>query len=350
MQFCVNVHRRLNLSAHVAASNFCETQVARCAVSSLATLSKMRLPSLDVLRGLTIAAMVVFHYSLLYFSAATNDYIRVVFSLGSYVGPMFFYLSGAGAWFFLQRNPPIQLFKRGIFLFVLTLLIGIFVKGRWYVDWSLIQDVGFAFIVIAVIARITRHRFAAALWLYLVCYAVYCPFAIPVTGEFPFFPWSLYFLIGYGFAQVCPTRRTEPLNWRATLPALLLCAMMFGAGQFSDAVTQLSGYPFFADAFARSGWLMALYFVFVYVVGNWDFAGPLGSAFVLIGRVSLTAYYIQQILLRVLQRIHFQVVVISPEISHFILMSLVLTLIYAITQIWQRFNFIGSLEWWMRRL
>lgn len=319
-------------------------------MSSITTLSKTRLPSLDVLRGLTIAAMVVFHYSLLYFFQPTSGYALVVRFFGGFIAPMFFFLSGIGVWFFLQRNSPGQLFKRGVFLCALTLAIGVFYKGRWYVDWSLIQDVGFAFIIIAVIARITRHRFAAALWLYLVCYAVYRPFAIPMTGEFPFFPWSLYFLIGYGFSQVCPTRRTESLNWRAAFPSLLLCAMLFGAGQFSDAVTRLTGYPFFADAFARSGWLMVLYFVFVYVFGNWDFAEPLGSALVLIGRVSLTAYYIQQILLRVLQRIHFQVVVISPEISHFILMSLVLTLIYVITQIWQRFNFTGSLEWWMRRL
>lgn len=316
----------------------------------MSTASSGRLPALDVLRGLTIVAMIVFHFCLVYYPAPSNLLTATIHFIGSLVGRFFLFMAGAGTWFFLQRYPPIKLLWRGVFLFVLTYLIGVFIKGRYYPDWSLIQDIGFCFIVIALIATVSSHRFWPALMIYLFFFWLFVQFNFESGGIFPIFPLAIYFIAGYGIAAMCPVRRSGSLMAQQVLPVLSLSLGLVAVGLIARTWTIETRFDWTAVRLARIGGFMILYSVFVYGFGPWDFSGFFGRASILFGRISLSSYYYQQLLVVYLLATGFQVMVVSRPISYILLTSAVLASLYAILRVWQTFRFVGSLEWWMRRL
>ncbi len=307
--------------------------------------SSSRIPALDVLRGLNIAAMIVFHSNLIYFPQPIDPLTGAIDVMGGYVAPLFFFLAGSGACFFLRRHAPIQLFKRGIFLFLLATAVSIFPKGNYFIEWTVIQDIGFAFILLAVIGLITPHRFALGAGLYGLFLAATLGFNFQVTGFFPFFPMVLYFLLGYGFACVCPTREST----RSPLRPIAFAGFTIFATLGVSVSLMPTPWAGLADILFRSGIFMALYVGFVYGLGRWQFSNWLGQFLIQIGTLTLTAYYVQQTILRLLQYIHFQVIVINVWFSYLLLMLAMFGLVYLVLVLWRRINYWGSLEWWMRK-
>lgn len=316
-------------------------------MASSPLFSAQRVPGLDLMRGVNIVSMVIFHFSLLYYATPVNLYARVVFDLGALVGPLFLYLAGAGVWFFLQRYAPSRLFKRGVFLVLFTLLIGVVIKQRFYFEWTLIQDIGVAYLVMAIMARLTRKRFVALLIFYLGVLGVTWWTNAWLAGEFPFVIFAPYFMAGYGFCALCPTTRASS---RVVLAWLGLACGLLVAGWLAGWLVRDFVAHFLVEVIGRIGVLMIVHFIAVYGLRCQRFDGWLGGTLVMLGHISLTSYYIQQVTLRVLQRIDFHPVILSPEFSHILLTSLMLVLMWTILKIWQRFNYVFSLEWMMRRL
>lgn len=312
--------------------------------------SYLRLSSLDALRGLSVVAMIVYHYTALYFPSPVDDITWMIHWIGNHVAALFFYLSGAGVWFFLQKYSPILLLKRGIFLFILASLVSVLLKWNWRLEWTLIQDVGFAFLLIALIALVTHRRFLAGIILYVVFGILTFLFEWNMTGFFPFFPGCIYFLIGYGFAAVC-IRRDESRVF--SKPMLIPLSLIVLTGLVAtrldvDALGERSVW--YVDALGKINNFMMLYFLFVWLGRDWQFKGMLGNILLLIGRTTLTSYYIQQIILRFLQTINFQYTVINLHTSAFLLVSSLLILVAVILLVWKRLNLVMSLEWIMRKL
>jgi uncharacterized membrane protein len=309
-----------------------------------------RLASLDALRGLNIAAMVLVHYVGIYYSQPSTPFSAIVYLIWGYVAPLFLYLAGAGTWFFFRTNPPSKLMKRGIFLSALTLAISIFPKGHLYIEWTLIQDVGFAFIVMAVIAFISPHRLLGTTLVCLLCSVFFSWFGLTVEGVFPIFPIGLYFLIGYGYACLCNPRPAENVITCQAIVAALTAAIVCGLGVLSNPWTQGTPLALYSDLATTGGVFMLLYFFFVYVLGSWEFKGALGEFILLMGRFSLTSYYIQQVLLRLSQRFDVKLLILGPFLSSVGMTTLIFVVIYGILKVWSKFDFVFSLEWGMRRL
>lgn len=301
------------------------------------------------MRGANIVAMVVFHFFLPYRPTPMTDYANVVFAIGAFVAPAFLYLAGASVWFFLQWYPPTRLFKRGVFLLGLTVLISILIKARFYLEWTMIQDIGVAYIGMALLAFVTRYRFSAALVVYLI--GAFAAWATNVlfVGEFPFLLYAPYFLMGYAYCAICPTNPVAA-SMRAVFLSVAMAVGLMGVGALAGNFARDGAAIFFADVLWRIGALTSFHFIAVYVLKNQRFDGRVGGALVLMGRISLTCYYIQQVTLRILQRIDFHPIVVTPEISHLMWIVLMLGLIWTILQIWKRFDYAFSLEWMMRRL
>lgn len=318
-------------------------------MSHTVLFSTQRLPGLDAMRGINIVGMVIFHFSLLYFVTPTSEYTRTVFRIGAMVAPMFLYLAGAGVWFMVQRYALGRLFKRGLFLIVLTLLISVLVKQRLYFEWTMIQDIGVAYVVMAIIARITRHRWLVLLVVYLASFFTMWANGSYIFGEFPPLLFAPYFIAGYGFCAICPTPGQERTRWSILLPiglAMGLTVIGLIASTWATGVLE----QFWVGVIERTGVLMALHFGAVYILRARAFEGRIGGTLVTLGQISLTCYYLQQVTLRVMQRFNFHPIIISPEVSHILVTSVMLVAIWTILKIWQRWNYALSLEWFMRRL
>ena len=318
-------------------------------MSNRQLFSTQRVPGLDLMRGVTIIAMVVFHFSLLYYTAPTSNYARVVFGIGAFVGPLFLYLAGAGVWYFTQRYSAGRLFKRGLFLVALTFLISVFIKRQLYLDWTLIQDVGLAYLVMALIMRVTRYRFLTMLALYLTSVVPVGMLDALFVGVFPFLLFAPYFIAGYGFCAICPTMRQAWFG-RAVIVPLGLALIFLMVGIWLGSWVQGAVAHFFAGVMWRIGVLMIFHFSAVYVLRDRRFDGRIGGTLVMLGHISLTSYYLQQVTLRVLQQLDFHPIIVNLEISHIFLTVVILVVMWLILKIWQRFNYAFSLEWLMRRL
>ncbi len=264
-----------------------------------------RFPGLDALRGLTIAAMIVFHFCLVYYPEPTSLPTTAIHFIGSLVGRLFLFLAGAGAWFFLKKYSPVKLLKRGLFLFILTFLIAVFLKGRYYADWSLIQDIGFCFIVIALLAQVSPHPFGLALVIYLFFFGLFVWFNFKVEGIFPIFPLAIYFLVGYGAAWLCPVRHAGPIMTKQAIFALTISLAMLVLGMLARLWALGTRFDWCAISLARNGGFMGLYLLFIHGWGHWNFEGFSGRFLILLGRVSLSTYYVQQALVVFLLTIGF---------------------------------------------
>ncbi len=264
------------------------------------------------------------------------------------MGPFFLFVSGAGLAFFFQKHLSTTLLKRGLFLFALATLISILFKGHFEIEWTLIQDIGFSFILVACIGLLTPRRLLAAMLLYLLAACIVTGFDIRIDGVFPIFPLITYFLVGFAYAQACLTNTGS----ETSRPILVLLAPVAALGIVGLASVSVRGtrLDWVTDLAFKTGVYMALYYIFTWILRHWTWQGWLGDYFLLLGRVSLTAYYIQQIVLRGLLQVHFQLIVFDPLISYVLLIALVSAVLWAVLRMWQAWDFAFALEWWMRRL
>lgn len=318
-------------------------------MSSHQPFSPTRIVGLDLLRGITIVAMVVFHFVLLYYPRPTTTYATLMFSIGAFVPPLFIYLAGAGVWFFLQRYPPTVLLKRGAFLLGLTLLISFFIKGRFYFEWTMIQDIAVAYVLCAMLALVTRYRFIAGVGLYLASIVLAWVGGVLLVGEFPFLLYAPYFLAGYAFSALCPTSRADARQ-REVMGCIALIAVLGGASWLTGNFMREWLGLFAVDALWRTGAIMLFHLTTVYFFAERRFDGRIGGALVLMGRIPLTCYYIQQVLLRLAQRFDFRPSIISPEASHVLWVVAILGLIWVTLRGWRKFDYAFSLEWLLRRV
>jgi uncharacterized membrane protein len=312
--------------------------------------SKDRIVSFDVLRGLNIAAMVLVHYVPIYYPQPSTPFSVVIYAIWGYIGPLFIYLAGASTWLFLRAKPPTTLLKRGIFLFLLTLAIGIFPKGHVYIEWTLIQDIAFAFVIMAVIALISRHRLLIGTIIIMLCSFMFSCFSLNVDGVFPIFPIGIFFWVGYAYADLCQTSAAGAISTPRTIVAAVTAVALFGLGMVSETWVRGTPLALYSYLSTWGGELMMVYFLFVRVLGSRRFDGALGEFVLLMGRFSLTAYYVQQILLRLLQKIELELFIVNSFVSSIIMTMVIFVAVYIILQVWKRFNFTFSLEWMIRRL
>ncbi|MBI5034921.1 MAG: acyltransferase family protein [Chloroflexi bacterium] len=314
------------------------------------TVQRARLASLDVLRGSNIAAMIVFHYLLLYYPEPVDAITGAIHWVGGQLAELFFYLAGAGVWFFLRRGAPSTLLKRGIFLFLVATLVGLFRKGYWFIEWTVIQDIGFAFVLMALLAHFTTRRFSVGLGLYILFGVLARWFNYGGVGFFPFFPNVIYFLIGYGYAALCPIRRNETSSIKSVALAVIVPMALIALGLAASGWRLFPGMDWYSEALLSIGMFALIYFWFLWVWGSLEFKNPFGEYLIQIGRLSLTIYYVQQSLLRFLQAISFHVVLVHPFLSYLVLMVSVLIGVFILLKLWRPFNYAWSLEWIMRKI
>lgn len=310
-------------------------------------VARTRILGLDALRGANIAAMVVVHYIIVYYPQPSTPFADALYRLSAYVGPLFLFVSGAGIAFFFQKHSASTLLRRGLFLFALATLVSIVFKGRFELEWTLIQDMGFAFILLAGIGLLTRRRLFAAVLLYLLAASIIIGLDIRIDGVFPIFPFITYFLVGFAYAQVCPTGNCETSRPMLVLAAPLVAFCVMGLASVLARGTRLD---WLADLSFKAGVYMMLYYAFIWLLRHWAWQDPLGEYFLLLGRVSLTAYYFQQFVLRGLLKVQFQTVIFDPLLSYVLLTALVSAALWAVLRLWQVWDFAFTLEWWIRRL
>lgn len=309
-----------------------------------------RLAGLDVVRGINIVAMIVYHFILPYYPEPTTPFASAIHFIGSLVAPLFFFLSGSGVRFFFDKYKPLTLFKRGVFLFLVALLVSILLKRHFYVDWNLIEDIGVAFMVMAILSWLGRYKFLAAVLIYAVLLGLFIFLDFNIEGVFPIYPMAIYFLFGYGFSQLCPTGslKTNMKPGGILCIAVIIITVLLGIAGL--ALLPNTRWNWYSSALLKSAGFMILYFVYVFLLNELKFDGKINEFLIRLGRLSLTLYYLQQGLLVVLLKLDFRVIIFHPIVSYLLLTFVVFVGVYLLLRFWSRFKYIGSLEWCMRKL
>lgn len=312
--------------------------------------TSVRLLGLDILRGINIVAMVIYHFILPYFPQPSTSYAQAIHFMGSLVAPLFFFLSGSGVRFFFEKHKPFELFKRGLFLFLIAFAVSIVFKRRFYLDWNLIEDIGLAFIIMSFIAWAKTYKFWLATAIYLILFVLFVIFNFKIDGVFPIYPMAIYFLLGYGFALLCPLRNSANDQSRNIAITTLVILGTTILGVLSLLVFKETRFEWYSSSLIKNGFFMSLYFMCVYWFGNIKFEDVISRFVIRIGRLSLTLYYIQQALLIGLLGINFHFIVINPVVSSLLLTAFVFLFFNILLKFWEPLKYKLSLEWWMRRI
>lgn len=345
---------------------------------------KSRLGSVDFIRGLAIVGMIQTHFWGVFI--ANNGYVYdlvkqgVVTPLGGYAAPLFILISGLSASLSVRamsiQGPPAQkelrnvFIKRGLLLFTFSTLINLFTGGllhvegiRW-LNWSIFQLVGFAYLFVPFFVRWTfpakalfsAFILAAPTW--ELCLRFFPPGFL--TGFMPFFPWASLFFFGYLTGDLFTAGR-YPLPTRKYLIYLLAgLSTLIIEKPFSDHLQ----IPFnnwdkhlgmnFTSFLVYMGCFLCLISWVGYLLDDRGFRSPLVEIISGLGQHSLTVYYLQLvgiIGLGMLIRMLFSKSAVLHPIWFLPALMLIFSMLHiGINKIWKAKGYKFSLEWFLREL
>lgn len=186
--------------------------------------SSIRLPEIDILRGLAIVLMILFHgtFDLQHFGNLNLNFPSSYWTImPELIGSLFFSLVGLSAWLKYKSNPnsfKISLHKRGIFL--LAVALGISVSTYWFspettVYFGALHCIGLSLLLLPFFANHFRWAWlwgiififlGLILWqfkvsfLYLIWLGI-APFSGTGGDWFSLFPYLGVVLIGFWLGQ-----------------------------------------------------------------------------------------------------------------------------------------------------
>lgn len=206
---------------------------------------KLRIPSVDALRGFVMIIMALdhvrdfFHVGAMTFQPEDLSRTTVALFFTRWIthicAPFFMFTAGAGAYFWFQRGHTHQelsrfLWKRGLWLVVLELTVLRFILNfslvnglvllsvLWALGWSMVA-LGFlsripiralTIFSIATIAlhnladRIPASSFGSSAWLWNILHqiGVFQVGGVPVFAAYPLIPWIAVMSAGFCFGQI----------------------------------------------------------------------------------------------------------------------------------------------------
>lgn len=345
---------------------------------------KSRLGSVDFIRGLAIVGMIQTHFwgAFIEKGSYVYDFVAkwVVLPLGGYAAPLFIMVSGLSASLSVKsmsiEGPPAPtqlrnaFIKRGLLLFAFSTLINLFtgeflrLGGIRWLNWSIFQLVGFAYLFIPLFVRwaFPAKALFSALILAAPMWEAGMRFFPPafLSGFMPFFPWASLFFFGYLIgdlftaAGLLPSTRKYPVGFLTGLIILLIRKPLFDYFQipFNNWDKHLGMN--LASFAVYLGCFLCLISLIGYLLDDRGFRNPLVEAIASLGQRSLTVYYLQLVgiigLGMLIRTLFTKSAVLHPIWFLPALTLIFLTLHVAINKIWRAKDYKFSLEWFLREL
>ena len=317
--------------------------------------------SLDIMRGLAILSMVEIH-SLLHFRPENQFIYLVMRSLGTLAAPFFLISAGMGVAYLSDKYiEKINVFrqilvKRGFFLIIFASALGLFYLDLSRIfDWDIFTFIGFMYLIIAMIGR---NKYLILIFTFVsIILNLILPVDYPIilrAGSFPIIPFASFFLIGIIIKGLKPILERPKIQIIALFISLVIFIWVIIS--YSKDIINFSRYDVWS--FRGTLGIVSLYFFILSIIRAVINKTPKILTFfkplLKIGNLSFSVYYIQYFLLIISPKI-LQLIFKCPEVilinSFFwgILLLIIFFLLYIIVLVWERFNFIFSLEWFMNR-
>ena len=300
-----------------------------------------RVVGLDLLRGGAIAAMTMYHQSLVV--RPVGGWESFAQFLGFISAPLFLCISGMGASFHERRHHrPFKMVVHGGLLFAFAYLLDLLVNRNARVEWDIFQIIGACYGGLGLLGclgyGVRQLAGMAGIFLALLLF----PAFRPDQGFFPPWPFGLYFAAGYLLSRLGQS------PWLSRWMSLLLTA------------ASLSYFLYWLSLAARpddraqpAGFFFLVALVYVLLTAALDAEKRdlfrTGGLKVLVrwGQYPLTLYLFQQVV--TIARVRLPLPAQLPPAAAWVVQSAaLLSLMYAATFLLERFPFLDA-GWWLRQ-
>ena len=303
-----------------------------------------RIKTLDILRGLAIILMTLYHQLLpfeLAFTAFGRDLAIVsVF----YTRAIFIAVSGIAIVLYEQKyRHPFKMIIHGVVLFTMAWCADIVTHQSFAIDWDIFQLIGGCYAIAGLFNYIGKvgMRFGAILFLLILMYFI--PVIRPDRGIFPIWPNGVYFMIGY---IIC--------HWSISQYGRLRVAFLF----FIASAVYLPLFHFYGDlslklAFSAFGLAASTAAIFlllfsILLLENRDRTGKFPFPILLrFGQYPVSLYFFQQFFTVFGIKFGLKLTLTAvPSINCTLQASSLLFGMYLLTFIFDRFKFL-CVEFWL---
>jgi hypothetical protein len=316
-----------------------------------------RVSSVDIGRGFAILCMVAAHFGITFW--ILNIYGEI------FAAPFFLLISGISFEFFMksriQKNNCrkfifLESVSRSVFIYLLPLLPYFAVcllfpeKFTFYfIHWGVFQVIAIGYILGFFVHGNWKLKVGAVFAVFFITILIQTYFSdflgFLLSDFFPVLPWVAYFFVGQLIYEVYNIQ---------SFPSVKLLFISLISCIFSVIFFKFSNVPFghdFRNQFPEFLLLSSIFFliqsIFIILVDRQHDCEKLLNPLERIGEIAFSAYYI-----------HFPLVIVAGLIftkynlpSFFIIPSIliIILILAAIESYWEKYNFILSLEWVLRK-
>lgn len=298
---------------------------------------------MDMIRGIAIILMTVYHQGLVYSLDGTANNVSYFF--GYLAAPFFLAVSGGSLWYHERRHQwPLKMIVHGITLFLFAWIVDIMAHQSLQIDWDIFQLIGIGYAIFGAfnfLGNNTRKHVALAI---LICLWAVFPYLRPDKGVFAIWPYGIFFLAGYFFTNYAKGRLNSVLvTVLLTLAMIVYISYWIYVGLL-PYIIELEGI-FFAICFCLLLWSLGFVLEYKKVLKR-----SFLSLLLRYGTYPLTLYYCQQITARFCIKYQIYFSFFSLKMINWICQaSLILLIMLIITYILDRYKFF-SIEWWLRKI
>ena len=299
--------------------------------------------TLDVIRGVSIIIMAVFHQTHFY-RIDPDTHVTLLEVAGFvFVRPLFIAASGMAFFFNEKRNPyPFKLVVHGLLLFCMAWGLDIVFHQSLKIDWDIFQLIGACYFILGLSDYLGLGLLKYMVLLLLISVWGLVPAIRPDTGIFPIWPLGIYFLGGYLMAHYALSR------WNTVL---LSATMLLLSALISFYWLIEMRMP---DPEGLEGIILSMSIVFLtagLLIYTEIQVGMKARPFkwtARFGTLPLTLYFSQQFITVMAIRFDIKWHILGwPIVDWLIHSSLLIILMYAATFIFIRLPYL-SVEYWLR--
>lgn len=301
-----------------------------------------RVLSMDMLRGLAIVLMTVYHQGLIFTLDAPLK--SASYFMGYLAAPFFLTVSGGSLWHHENRHRnSLKMVVHGLVLFVFAWSVDILAHQSLKVDWDIFQLIGIGYAVFGFLNALGGNGRKYVILVFAVGLMAFFPPLRPDKGVFAIWPYGAFFMIGYFFSHYLQSRLNRSFLTGCLLMALLGYVSFWTYAGMLPRINRLEGIVF------AIGLCLPLWSTGLLLEYRKSLQTPIFRGLLRYGAYPLTLYYCQQITARFCMKFQISMPVFSFDAANWMTQSfLLLGVMLGFTFLLDRLKFL-SIEWWLRK-
>jgi hypothetical protein len=305
-----------------------------------------RILSLDILRGLAILVMTLYHQTIPFHLDTFGIGYQLSLFTGYYIVPLFIAVSGVAIVFYEKKYRwPFRMIVHGVALFMMAWCADIISHQSFRIDWDIFQLIGACYAISGFFHYIRSKELRYVVMMGLIFTWIIFSDIRPDQGLRPIWPYGIFFLGGYLLCQWATSQYSSAWTGLAMLMASIAYLLFFYAFQEQSIRLSTNAYGLSA-AFAGT---YILIYATLYLEIRQTLSGPLVWFLKQFGVYPISLYFIQQFFTVYGPQFGLKFALASIGGIDCIIQILVLLSIMSLsTVLFDRFKFF-CVEFWLRK-